>query len=104
MIWIPVSITLNSLDRKPMKQLTRIAAESDAGRRVKFLVRGDMGVSYHQFASLKVKGGLRVNGQPVHANHILRPGDVVPADTGKPFSAKYYTSYLTDKYGALYGI
>ena len=77
MIWIPVSITLNSLDRKPMKQLTRIAAESDAGRRVKFLVRGDMGVSYHQFASLKVKGGLRVNGEIVRANHLLKPGDVV---------------------------
>ena len=60
-----------------MKLLTRTALESDAGRKVKFFVRGDMGVSSHQFASLKVKGGLRVNGEPVHANRLLAPGDVV---------------------------
>ena len=60
-----------------MKILERVAAEKDAGRQVKYLVRGDMGVSYHQFASLKVKGGLAVNGVPVHANHILNPGDIV---------------------------
>ena len=60
-----------------MKQLTRTALESDAGRKVKFFVRGDMGVSSHQFASLKVKDGLRVNGEPVHANRLLAPGDVV---------------------------
>jgi len=60
-----------------MKTLERIAAQADAGRQVKFLVRGGMGVSYHQFAALKVKGGLRVNGVPVHANHRLVPGDVV---------------------------
>ena len=60
-----------------MKILERVAAEKDAGRQVKYLVRGDMGVSYHQFASLKVKGGLTVNGVPVHANHILNPGDIV---------------------------
>ena len=35
---------------------------------------------------------------------MLRPGDVVPAVTGRPFSARYYTDYLTAKYGALYGI
>ncbi|MBQ6373060.1 MAG: RluA family pseudouridine synthase [Clostridia bacterium] len=36
-----------------------------------------MGVSYHQFASLKMRGGLLVNGVPVHADHRLQPGDVV---------------------------
>ena len=66
------------------RTLTAIAAEKDAGRRVKYFVRGDMGVSYGQFASLKQQNGLRVNGVPVHANHLLRPGDtvtVVLADT-----------------------
>ena len=67
-----------------MKTLTRVASDTDAGRQVKYLVRGGMGVSCHQFASLKVKGGLRVNGQPVHANHILRPGDVVTVTLEDP--------------------
>ena len=52
-----------------MKTLTRVAGGADAGRQVKYLVRGGIGVSYHQFASLKVKGGLRVNGEIVRASH-----------------------------------
>lgn len=60
-----------------MKTLTRVALEADAGRKVKYFVRGDMGVSYHQFASLKARGGLLVNGAAVHANHLLAPGDAV---------------------------
>ena len=60
-----------------MRKLTAVAGEKDAGRKVKFFVRGDMGVSYGQFTSLKEREGLRVNGAPVHANYALRPGDVV---------------------------
>lgn len=59
------------------RTLTAIAAEKDAGRKLKYFVRGDMGVSYGQFASLKQQNGLLVNGMPVHANHLLRPGDTV---------------------------
>ena len=59
------------------RTLTAIAGEKDAGRRVKYFVRGDMGVSYGQFSSLKQRNGLLVNGISVHANHILRPGDAV---------------------------
>ena len=59
------------------RTLTAIAAEKDAGRKLKYFVRGDMGVSYGQFASLKQHNGLLVNGTPVHANHLLRPGDTV---------------------------
>ena len=62
---------------KRMRELTAIAGEKDAGRRVKFFVRGDMGVSYGQFTSLKAREGLRVNGAPVHANYPLAPGDRV---------------------------
>ena len=54
------------------RTLTAIAAEKDAGRKLKYFVRGDMGVSYGQFASLKQQNGLLVNGAPVHANHLLR--------------------------------
>ena len=60
-----------------MRQLTAIAAEKDAGRQVKYFVRGDMGVSFGQFATLKRQDGLRVNGAPVHADYRLCPGDVV---------------------------
>ncbi|MBQ3303699.1 MAG: RluA family pseudouridine synthase, partial [Clostridia bacterium] len=59
------------------RTLTAIAAEKDAGRKLKYFVRGDMGVSYGQFTSLKQQNGLLVNGAPVHANHLLRPGDNV---------------------------
>ena len=59
------------------RTLTAIAGEKDAGRRVKYFVRGDMGVSYGQFSSLKQRNGLLVNGISVYANHILRPGDAV---------------------------
>ena len=60
-----------------MRVLSRVATAADDGRLVKYLVRGGMGVSYHQFASLKQRDGLRVNGLPVHANHVLREGDTV---------------------------
>ena len=60
-----------------MRKLTAVAGAEDAGRRVKYFVRGGMGVSCGQFAALKQRGGLLVNGQPVHANHALCPGDTV---------------------------
>ena len=57
--------------------LTAAVSEEDAGRLVKYFVRGRMGVSYHQFAALKVRDGVRVNGRAVHANHVLQGGDRV---------------------------
>ena len=57
--------------------MTAIAAPEDDGRKVKFFVRGGMGVSGGQFAALKARDGLLVNGVPVHANHALRAGDEV---------------------------
>lgn len=60
-----------------MKRLTAIIPETDQGRKIKYFVQGEMGVSYRQFSALKTWDGLRVNGEIVHANHILSPGDVV---------------------------
>ena len=60
-----------------IRTLAAIAAEKDSGRKVKYFVRGDMGVSYGQFNALKVQNGLLVNGVPVHADYILSPGDAV---------------------------
>ncbi|MBR2700315.1 MAG: RluA family pseudouridine synthase [Clostridia bacterium] len=67
-----------------MRTLERAAGEKDAGRKVKYFVRGDMGVSYHQFAALKAKGGLTVNGAAARANDLLRPGDVVAVRLYEP--------------------
>lgn len=61
-------------------RLTAIASASDAGRKIKYFVRGNMHVSYHQFSVLKNCGGLMVNDEQVHANYLLREGDVVTAD------------------------
>lgn len=60
-----------------MRTLERVASEADAGRMLKYFVRGDMGVSYQRFKSLKAKNALLVNGVPAHANAVLRTGDVV---------------------------
>lgn len=57
--------------------LESVVLPADDGRKIKFYVRGAMGVSYGQFASLKMREGMRVNGVPVHANYILSTGDRV---------------------------
>ncbi len=60
-----------------MVKLTRTVTEADAGRKIKYFVRGEMQVSYRQFSALKMYDGLSVNGNVVHANYIIQPGDVV---------------------------
>lgn len=60
-----------------MIKLTRTVTEADAGRKIKYFVRGDMMVSYRQFSALKMYDGLSVNGQVVHANYILQSGDEI---------------------------
>ena len=60
-----------------MAMLRAVAGEKDAGRKLKYFVRGDLGVSYTQFSSLKMSGGVRVNGEAAMANTLLRAGDVV---------------------------
>lgn len=57
--------------------LKQIVSAEDAGRKIKFYVRSKMGVSYGQFSALKMRGGLHVNSEVVHANHILQEGEVV---------------------------
>jgi len=60
-----------------MNRLTAIAAEADRGRLIKYFVRSELGVSYRQFSALKTWDGLRVNGEIVHANYALIPGDEI---------------------------
>lgn len=60
-----------------MTRICACAAEKDAGRKIKYFVRGDMQVSYSQFSALKAGNGLLVNGKNVHANYELKAGDEV---------------------------
>lgn len=71
-----------------MIELQARAGEKDAGRKIKYFVQGDMQVSYGQFSALKVSGGLRVNGEIVHANYALRPGDLVTVQLNDPGAGK----------------
>lgn len=36
--------------------------------------------------------------------HLIKPGDVVPSICGAPFTARFFTDYLTDKFGKLYDL
>lgn len=58
-------------------RLTQIVTPADAGRKIKYFLRGVMRISSRQLGALKGAEGMRVNGRPVHANHILQAGDVV---------------------------
>ena len=53
--------------------------EKDAGRKIRYYVRSEMKISYRQYCAMKACDGLRVNGEPVHANYLLREGDIVTA-------------------------
>ena len=59
--------------------LTRVITEKDAGRKIKYYLRGTLKISYRQYCAMKSAGGLKVNGAVVHADYILQAGDLVTA-------------------------
>lgn len=59
--------------------LIRTITERDAGRKIKYYLRGNLKISYRQYCAMKNAGGLQVNGGPVHADYILQEGDLVTA-------------------------
>ena len=63
----------------PAYELTVRISEKDAGRKIKYFARSDLKVSYGQYCAMKACDGLRVNGEAVHSNYLLRAGDVVTA-------------------------
>ena len=71
-----------------MTEIQARAGARDAGRKVKYFVRGDMHVSSGQFRALKATNGLRVNGEIVRADHPLRPGDLVNVSLREPAPSK----------------
>ena len=62
-----------------MTEITAIAAQEDAGRKIKYFVRSNMRLSYQSYCRIKAAEGLKVNGNVVHANYELQPGDVITA-------------------------
>ena len=72
----------------PAYELTVCISEKDAGRKIKYFARSDLKISYSQYCAMKACDGLRVNGVPVHANYLLRAGDVVTAALPEGGSSK----------------
>ena len=58
-----------------MQEIEYTVAPEDDGREVKRVIRARMGVSHRQLGSLKAADGVRVNGEPVHANYVVRAGE-----------------------------
>ena len=59
---------------EPMKY--RVGAEED-GRKIREILRRCMNVSYSAMKSAKWGGRIRLNGEPVHTNAVVRAGDTV---------------------------
>lgn len=49
----------------------------DDGRLIKRVIRGRLGLSHRQFVLLKGEDGMLLDGTPVHANQIVRAGQVI---------------------------
>lgn len=60
-----------------MRTLSYTVPPEDGGRLLRRLVRGRMGVSQHVFSSLKVSGGVTVDGVPARADQAIRAGQVI---------------------------
>lgn len=68
--------------------LLRQIDSRDAGRKIKYYLRGRLQLSYKQYCAMKSAGGLRVNGAVVHADYLLKEGDEVSVTLLDPGAAK----------------
>jgi len=71
------AIDLEGGERMP--EISHVVADGEAGRTVKSLALREMALSRSLFSSLKFRGGLLLDGQPVHADVRLSPGQVLTA-------------------------
>ncbi len=60
-----------------IKTLSYLVPPEDDGRLLRRLVRGRMGVSNHVFSSLKMLGGVTVDGVPARADQKISAGQVI---------------------------
>ena len=60
-----------------IKTLSYLVPPEDDGRLLRRLIRGRMGVSSHVFSSLKVLGGVTVDGVPTRADQKIAAGQVI---------------------------
>ena len=60
-----------------MRLLEYTVGEQQAGRTVKSIALRELRLSHSQFSSLKYRQGILADGQPVHADVRLRPGQVL---------------------------
>ena len=61
----------------------RVSPEED-GRKVRDILRRGMNVSYSAMKSAKWGGRIRLNGESVHTNAIVRAGDTVLFENDLP--------------------
>ena len=73
--WKEVSCIMDGKERRePMRIMEHVVTEGEAGRTVKSVALKEMGVSRGLFSHLKFAGGVRLDGQVVHADHRLQAG------------------------------
>ena len=62
-----------------MRVLEFLVTEAETGRTVKSIARNEMQLSYSQFTRLKFSGGIFLDGENVHADVRLQPGQILSA-------------------------
>jgi len=60
-----------------VREISYTAQPGDDGREIKRVARAGLGLSHHLFTSIKQKDALLLDGVPVHANAVVRAGQVV---------------------------
>ena len=66
-----------------MRELTYIATEQDAGKRVESVLTGRLRISRGLLSRLKRReNGICVNGRRAYSTYVLEAGDVISADVG----------------------
>ena len=63
-----------------MRTLSYTALQEDDGRLIKRVARSKIGISSHQLARAKALNALCLNGESVHADHVVYAGDVITID------------------------
>lgn len=60
-----------------MRTLSYTVTAEDDNRLIKRVARGKIGISSHQLARAKALNALCLNGESVHADHVVHAGDVI---------------------------